>query len=215
MASQGNGAFDRYAYVNNNPVKYNDPTGHDVGCAGLDAAGCPSYNTLPSANDVQLQIDTSNYQKAADYAVGAYRLSVGTWPIYNPAIKDGMENGVKVSKSYGYLYFEIPINIVGGPVEKENFVAYVGASAYDSAGDLGSTIEHEAKVHYAQNTNPKVNIEVDLESWYEVQAYAWESQNLEKFNINDQAHKELMTSHIGRHLLDFSLNMFGWGGETQ
>lgn len=28
MASQGNGAFDRYAYVNNNPVRYNDPSGH-------------------------------------------------------------------------------------------------------------------------------------------------------------------------------------------
>ncbi|HPH98662.1 MAG TPA: peptidoglycan DD-metalloendopeptidase family protein [Anaerolineaceae bacterium] len=28
VASQGNGAFDRYAYVNNNPVRYTDPTGH-------------------------------------------------------------------------------------------------------------------------------------------------------------------------------------------
>ncbi|HPH98466.1 MAG TPA: RHS repeat-associated core domain-containing protein [Anaerolineaceae bacterium] len=33
VASQGNGAFDRYAYVNNNPLKFVDISGHDVGCS--------------------------------------------------------------------------------------------------------------------------------------------------------------------------------------
>lgn len=40
LASQGVQAWDRYAYVNNNPVRYNDPTGHDVGCAGEDLSTC-------------------------------------------------------------------------------------------------------------------------------------------------------------------------------
>jgi hypothetical protein len=35
--------LDRYAYVNNNPVKYNDPSGHDVGCAGIDMYMCGIY----------------------------------------------------------------------------------------------------------------------------------------------------------------------------
>jgi hypothetical protein len=30
----------------NNPVKYNDPSGHDVGCGGYDASRCSSYNKL-------------------------------------------------------------------------------------------------------------------------------------------------------------------------
>jgi len=30
LASQGTQAWDRYAFVNNNPVRYNDPTGHTV-----------------------------------------------------------------------------------------------------------------------------------------------------------------------------------------
>ncbi len=34
LASQGVQAFNRYAYTNNNPVKYNDPTGHRVECGG-------------------------------------------------------------------------------------------------------------------------------------------------------------------------------------
>jgi len=40
LASQGVQAWDRYAYTNNNPVRYNDPSGHDVGCAGKDASEC-------------------------------------------------------------------------------------------------------------------------------------------------------------------------------
>jgi RHS repeat-associated protein len=32
LASQGVQAYDRYAYVNNDPVRYNDPTGHSVDC---------------------------------------------------------------------------------------------------------------------------------------------------------------------------------------
>ena len=38
--SQGVQAFDRFAYTNNNPLRYVDPSGHDVGCAGVDAAEC-------------------------------------------------------------------------------------------------------------------------------------------------------------------------------
>jgi len=49
QASQGVQAWDRYAGLNNNPVMFNDPTGHDVGCAGEDASLCgPGYN-LPLA----------------------------------------------------------------------------------------------------------------------------------------------------------------------
>jgi RHS repeat-associated protein len=45
LAVQGVQAWDRYAYVNNNPIKYNDPTGHDVGCGGRNADCSPYSNT--------------------------------------------------------------------------------------------------------------------------------------------------------------------------
>ena len=40
-------SYDRFAYVNNNPVNGNDPTGHDVGCAGSDADNC-EHNGVPA-----------------------------------------------------------------------------------------------------------------------------------------------------------------------
>jgi hypothetical protein len=46
-------AWDRYAYANNNPVRYNDPSGHDVGCAGRDASECrkePNQKQTPPIN---------------------------------------------------------------------------------------------------------------------------------------------------------------------
>jgi len=37
--TQGIQAWDRYAYINNNPIRYDDPTGHCLGClwAAIDA----------------------------------------------------------------------------------------------------------------------------------------------------------------------------------
>jgi RHS repeat-associated protein len=32
--------LNRYAYTRGNPLRYNDPTGHDVGCPGRDASAC-------------------------------------------------------------------------------------------------------------------------------------------------------------------------------
>jgi len=34
-------AYNRYAYALNSPLRYTDPSGHDVGCPGQDARECP------------------------------------------------------------------------------------------------------------------------------------------------------------------------------
>jgi hypothetical protein len=69
VASQGVQAWDRYAYVNNNPLKYNDPTGHDVGCGGRDAGDCSSYGIL-STKIVQEMIFQKNEQLANEVKEG-------------------------------------------------------------------------------------------------------------------------------------------------
>lgn len=64
LASQGVQAWDRYAYTNNNPIRYNDPSGHDAGCSGKDCAplpvlpppppGCPHCAPPPAGNPPNL-----------------------------------------------------------------------------------------------------------------------------------------------------------------
>ena len=39
--------FNRYSYTLNNPVRYNDPTGHDVACGGQDASQCGNAPIYP------------------------------------------------------------------------------------------------------------------------------------------------------------------------
>jgi RHS repeat-associated protein len=56
LESQGVQAWDRYAYVNNNPVRYSDPAGHDVGCAGRDASACERDVPLWKRSAASLEI---------------------------------------------------------------------------------------------------------------------------------------------------------------
>jgi RHS repeat-associated protein len=44
--SQGAQAWDRYAYVNNNPLRYNDPNGHSVDC-GIGEPNCRAGKYVP------------------------------------------------------------------------------------------------------------------------------------------------------------------------
>ncbi len=47
LESQGVQAWDRYAGMNNNPVRYSDPSGHDVGCGGrYDGKNCKPTQTV-------------------------------------------------------------------------------------------------------------------------------------------------------------------------
>jgi RHS repeat-associated protein len=73
LESQGVQAWDRFAYTNNNPVRYTDPTGHDVGCPGRDLSNCvPAKNT---SNPSPTQ--TPTLQKTA--AAGLTQIAEGSY----------------------------------------------------------------------------------------------------------------------------------------
>lgn len=64
-ATQGTQAWDRFAYVNNNPVRYNDPTGHDTECG----MGDPTCNIAGLRRSIQSGIRASkrNSQSAQSF----------------------------------------------------------------------------------------------------------------------------------------------------
>ncbi|MBI4738406.1 hypothetical protein HY772_02385 [Candidatus Woesearchaeota archaeon] len=70
--TQGVQAWDRYAYANNNPVRYTDPSGHrvDDGCSG-ESGGCTlsEYQKWKDAQD----------QAMAEAARDKYRCAAGNY----------------------------------------------------------------------------------------------------------------------------------------
>ena len=65
-------SWDRYAYVQNSPTNFNDPTGHDVGCAGRDAPECASKTTIIIAlgvDDGSCGYNSETMSPAYKYAV--------------------------------------------------------------------------------------------------------------------------------------------------
>jgi RHS repeat-associated protein len=68
--SQGVQGWDRYAYANNNPVKYNDPTGHDVGCPE-----CYGANII-TEDDIEWALNKGLYDTAIAYATDYYDIDI-------------------------------------------------------------------------------------------------------------------------------------------
>jgi hypothetical protein len=110
-------AFDRYAGMNNNPVRFNDPTGHDVGCPGMDASKCGvgskwNFNT---AGNVSWKKKLLALVVAAESANGSYpsgamiltahtllnRLANGQWDRYEIPIWEAV-NDTAISKLMDY-----------------------------------------------------------------------------------------------------------------
>jgi RHS repeat-associated protein len=53
-------SWDRFAYVKNNPVRYNDPSGHDVDC-GIGESGCRQRIKVEKAESLLSKIAQKNY----------------------------------------------------------------------------------------------------------------------------------------------------------
>lgn len=84
---QGVQAWDRYAYTNNNPMRYTDPSGHCIGLSACLAQIGRSAQFLASRmlQKRELSITSDDWEDAADYAA--------------PAIASGSKESV--SLSYG------------------------------------------------------------------------------------------------------------------
>ena len=57
-------SLNRYAYGLNNPLKYTDPTGHDVACPGLYLSSCGSSIPLPAWNEQGQKLSAEEQKRA-------------------------------------------------------------------------------------------------------------------------------------------------------
>ena len=84
MASQGTQAFDRYAYVNNNPLRYADPSGHRL-CEG-DGGGDYNWHydyvmNLTTLEEREQNVRTANAILDATLTVGSILFEPVDWAV--------------------------------------------------------------------------------------------------------------------------------------
>jgi RHS repeat-associated protein len=80
-SNQGVQAWDRFAYVNNNPVRYNDPTGHCIGPVAVYCGAKLVFSALVVVGITALIYSTPQMQELGQQA------------------KAGIENAVQMAKS--------------------------------------------------------------------------------------------------------------------
>lgn len=162
--------YDRYAYVNNNPLKYTDPNGHDPilfalllgaillsACAPAPAATqvSASEGLTPRQAEIQALINEGqgSYQAAIDKAIELYSIDThGVDPTFNPTL-DSYGN----TKPDGNGTVDENGLLTGGSV-----TTTIGPAAFASPQDLVDTIAHEA-VHVEQFQNGRWYEPIDLD----------------------------------------------------
>ncbi len=81
-------SWDRYAYANNSPIRFNDPNGHDVGCTGTSASNCSGYNQPIHSRTAYYQFDLK-----INVAVDIGKIETGDDPANDQAINYYANNG--------------------------------------------------------------------------------------------------------------------------
>jgi len=65
-STQGTQAWDRYAFVNNNPVRYSDPTGHSMGCDPEDHTCEDEQGTVDELDEIVNNQNPSSCSQTED-----------------------------------------------------------------------------------------------------------------------------------------------------
>jgi hypothetical protein len=153
--SQGTQAWDRYAFVDNNPLRYTDPSGHEKVCIGYTSQGCSTWyetetpapppppqppSCAPGETCIVPAPPTPDYWDL-DPLHPDYIALTGNW---SPLGLAGF-TGILVRDRYGRYYFGIGGNLgkslaAGVPTFTLNG-GYIGSAidtAMPSQGNIGS-----------------------------------------------------------------------------
>jgi RHS repeat-associated protein len=167
LATQGVQAWDRYAYVNNNPVKYNDPMGHDVGCPECYGAN------IVTEDDIEWAINNGLTDTATAYATDVYNIDISN------------VNGLDFVSSCGYGCYGETL---------ENGEIHIAELTFNDPNKLGDTspgffgevLVHES-THADQVAGDRSMYSLEMDdpnkfrayNFNEVEAY---SENIKNFN---------------------------------
>ena len=132
VASQGTQAYDRYAYSNNNPIRYADPSGHviDNGCRNGCGDSAAGYLILAKVTTNQKR-KNAYFQQTIHSTIQEYGIKLPSGveePRYDPTLSSDSSNTM-------------------GQTDNRNI--RIGDGAFSSANFLAATIYHET-IHIQQ-----------------------------------------------------------------
>jgi len=181
LVTQGVQAWNRFAYVNNNPVRYDDPTGHDVGCPE-----CYGANQI-TEDDIEWALNNGIYNTATAYAIDYYNIDTSN------------VNGIVFISSCGDgCYAE---TLKNGEVHIADLTfndpGYLGDT---SPGFFGEVLLHES-IHADQISDQRdmypypVNDLTKYQAWAydETEAYSTNVENFGKFPSLTDNEKDFYT----------------------
>jgi RHS repeat-associated protein len=121
--------WDRYAYVHNDPINHNDPTGHDVGCSAADPK-CKDQNTFTAKDQEALYKAQYNAWNSSRYsgcfkchaAVANSQIALTGWQLENA------HQNMQEWQAVGYTPLVATTGVVGGAELLSTAPALVGTS---------------------------------------------------------------------------------------
>jgi RHS repeat-associated protein len=196
--TQGTQAWDRYAFVNNNPVRYNDPTGHQI---DQGDGGCTTETDCNPTSDVDILasvIATGNRAKerggnvegnadliyyrqlAVEIAIKVYDIRLASPDVNFDAYSGSKDFLERPGINLGY---QPNFDTSSGGILGTNIK--LGEKAFSSAGWLGVTIGHE-NVHLQQTLDGTITGINPGYARNEVHAYNWELDHRVQFGLTDE-----------------------------
>jgi RHS repeat-associated protein len=116
-------SYDRYAYALNNPIRYNDPTGHDVDC-GIGNGYGPNCKKTSSfwLNEIRNNFSNVTVKNPKDWSAGELQTLFSALDESRVAF-NGNHNTFK--KAFGDLTFEIFDDIGGAAGDTDAASGYI------------------------------------------------------------------------------------------
>ncbi len=214
--------LNRYAYTRNNPIRYNDPSGHDVGCPGMDASACgwgSAYRfSGPASSSLRVDVEkdfgvaisaefTSKEKRWINEGFGHYASFLGGEDKFEQVIvKEGGLRRIELDRggTIGEADPKGTLTLQDFSFDFNGSPAYMLDETHDQEVAFTKLLWHET-THYLQYSRPGAIDEyvkqTPEQNWYRQETGTWHSsapgsQRSESYERMSDAFSGTLYNHV-------------------